>query len=81
MTSRSDEFVKAWVSRNVHPVPGLEDYGSHVADLAAQLSDDANAAGIGEDELTQTVGDIDNFMTNEYEQIQDTTLGFHESGD
>ena len=76
MSKRSDAFVEEWVRANVHNVPGVEDARPHVTALTAQLVADALAAGISEDELLDTVGDFDDFLTNEFEQVQDPELGF-----
>ena len=81
MSKNSDVFVSNWVSANVHNIPGLEDYSDHVAQLAEQLIADAEARGIAEDELNETIGDATDFLTDAYERVQDGTLGFRDSGD
>jgi hypothetical protein len=82
MSESSDLFVAKWVSANVHNIPGLEDYSDHVAELAEQLIADAEAKGIDEDELNQTVGgDAEDYLKNQYEKVQDSALGFHEADD
>lgn len=78
MSESSDIFVANGISANVHNIPGLEDYSSHVKELAEQMTVDAEAKGIDEDELNETVGgDAEEYLTNAYEQIQDTSAGFH----
>ncbi|MDR6659726.1 hypothetical protein J2W51_002296 [Tardiphaga robiniae] len=79
MSKSSDIFVERWVSANVHNIPGLEDYSRHVAQLAEQLVADAEDRGIPEDELNETVGDAEDYLTRAYETVQDGDLGFHES--
>jgi hypothetical protein len=79
MSDRSDAFVKAWVSDNVHSIPRLEDYSGEISALVRQLISEAEAAGIGGDELVEAVGDADDYMTSAFQQVQDGELGFRTS--
>ncbi|WP_186456869.1 DUF768 domain-containing protein [Sphingomonas suaedae] len=81
MSERSDRFVRAWVSDNVHNIPGLDDYQLHCEELAEKLKDAAQARGIMPDELAESIGDSYDFMINEYEQIRDPDLGFKDGRD
>jgi hypothetical protein len=67
MSRRSDVFVKAWVSENVRN--DGDDYTSEIAALVHQMSSDAEAAGIEEDELEESVGDVDDFLTKAFEEV------------
>jgi hypothetical protein len=75
MSNRSDIFVKSWVSANVHNVPGVKYAAPRVAELTAKLVGDASMAGITHDELMDTVGNLSDFLTNEFEQVQYRELG------
>jgi len=79
MADRIQQFVRAWPSENVHPIPGLEDLPREVRRLAAKMIADARICGIGEDELMKSLGDIDDFLTHEYEKIHDPELGFRDA--
>jgi aminoglycoside phosphotransferase len=81
MSKSSDVFVAKWISANVHNIPGLEDYSGHVKELAQQMTADAADKDIDEDELNETVGDAEDYLTNAYEKVQDSTVGFHEADD
>jgi len=72
------DFAKSWVSQNVHNVPGLEDMDRHVAGLRPEFIAAAKAQGITESQLDAAVGDIDDFLTHEYENVHDPELGFRD---
>jgi hypothetical protein len=76
MSERSDVFVKSWVGRNVHNVPGAEDYRGEVERLCVASVAEAQEAGIDADELDETVGDVEDYMTDAYEGVIDYELGF-----
>lgn len=75
MSRRSDDFVKTWVSENVHNVPGLEDQRPEVARLSKLLVADAAVTGIGLSELLETVGDPEDYMENAYLNVHDPDAG------
>jgi hypothetical protein len=70
MKAKSDieNFVKSWVAQNVHSVKGLSNLPSEVDRLAASLTGDARVEGISGGDLNRTVGDIDDYLTAQYEQ-------------
>lgn len=72
---RIDDFVKDWVGDNVHNVKGLDDLPGHVAQLTAKLIADASVKDITPARLLEAIGDLDDFLTNEYEQNHDPTAG------
>lgn len=72
-------FAERWASANVHNIAGLEDYSRHVAQLAEQMILDAESKEIEEEDLEAAVGDPIDYITKIYEQVEDSTLGFHES--
>ena len=75
MSDRIEEFVRAWVLENVHNVPGLKDIGDEVSRLSAKLIADARARGFSEKDLSKEVGDIEDFLTPEYENVHDPDAG------
>ncbi len=62
-----ENFAQEWVLSNVTNVPGLSDLAREVDRLAAKMTADARLAGISGGELARTVGDIDDYLTREYE--------------
>ncbi len=76
MADRIEQFVRAWISENVYPIPGLEDLPREISRLATKMTADAGICGIGEDELMKSLGDINDSLTHEYEKVHDPELGF-----
>lgn len=70
MSERSDEFVRYWVSENLENGADLETSSDHVGELVEQLLADAEAEGIDDDELSETVGDPADYLQNLIEQSQ-----------
>jgi hypothetical protein len=70
MKNKSDveTFVKHWVADNVRSVPGLASVSSEVDRLAAGLTAAARDQGISGGDLNRAVGDIDDYLTTQYEQ-------------
>lgn len=70
MKNKSDveNFVKNWVAENVRNVPGLASIPSEVDRLAAGMTGAARAQGITGSDLNRALGDIDDYLTREYEQ-------------
>jgi hypothetical protein len=78
MSKRSDEFVEQWKARNLHNQTGL-DPSEYISDQAEQLVDYAEAVGIAEEELEETVGgDVVEYLREAYLKIEDPDLGFHD---
>jgi hypothetical protein len=61
-------FVNGWVTQNVRTVKGLSNIPAEVNRLAADMTGDARLLGISGGELHQVVGDIDDYLTEQYEQ-------------
>ncbi len=61
-------FVEDWVAQNVREVKGLSNVPSEVNRLAASMTGDARELGISGGDLHQVVGDIDDYLTERYEQ-------------
>jgi hypothetical protein len=70
MKNKSDveSFAKNWVAENVRSVPGLASIASEVDRLAAGLTGAARAHGISGGDLNRALGDIDDYLTSQYEQ-------------
>jgi hypothetical protein len=64
-----ETFVKSWVAENVRSVPNLSNLSSEVDRLASSLTGDARAEGISGGDLNRAVGDIDDYLTGQYEQV------------
>ena len=73
MKPKSDvqNFVNDWVAQNVRSVKGLSNVPSEVNRLAASMTGDARVLGISGGELHQAVGDIDDYLTKQYEQVSE----------
>ncbi len=61
-------FVKGWVAANVRSVPGLSNLPFEVDRLAAGLTGDARAEGISGGDINKALGDIDDYLTDQYQQ-------------
>ena len=70
MKAKSDieNFVKSWVAQNVQNVKGLSNLPYEVDRLAASLTGDARSQGISGGDLNRALGDIDDYLTAQYEQ-------------
>jgi hypothetical protein len=62
-------FVQAWVAENVHLVVGPGSVPSEMDRLAADITRAARARGISGRELNRTVGDIDDYLTKQYQRV------------
>jgi hypothetical protein len=69
MTPRTDiaSFAQAWVASNVRGIPGLN-VVLEVDRLAARLTSDARAEGISGRDLDGALGNIDDYLTEQYHQ-------------
>ena len=74
MSQRSDNFTKQWVFENVHNNPASS-FQDEIARLVAKLKGDAASAGIGKVELDETIGDADDYVTHEYENVYNPDAG------
>jgi hypothetical protein len=64
-----ETFARNWVVQNVRSVPGLTNLPSEVDRLASGLTGDARAEGISGGDLNRALGDIDDYLTGQYQQI------------
>ena len=62
-----ETFVKDWVAKNVRGVKGS--VPTEVDRLAAGLTGAARAEGISGGDLNRALGDIDDYLTEQYEQV------------
>ena len=62
-----EDFVKNWIALNVRSVKGS--VPTEVDRLASELTGAARAEGISGGELNRTLGDIDDYLTEQYTQI------------
>ena len=69
--SEIETFVRDWVARNVQLVPELT-LPAEVDKWASDLTGDARAQGISGGDLNKTVGDIDDYLTGQHQQISAT---------
>ncbi len=63
-----ETFVKGWVAQNVRSIPGAN-LPSEVDRLASNLTGDARANGISGGDINRALGDIDEYLTGQYEQV------------
>jgi hypothetical protein len=59
-------FVSSWVTQNIRFVSAVANLPEEVDRLAACLTGDARARGISGSDLNRTVGDIDDYLTEQY---------------
>lgn len=64
-----EDFVQGWVAQNVRSLPGLASVPVEMDRLAADLTGAARARGISGRELNGTVGDIDDYLTAQYQRV------------
>ena len=64
-----ENFVQGWVAQNVRSVSGLASVPVEMDRLAADLTRAARARGISGRELNGTVGDIDDYLTEQYQRV------------
>jgi hypothetical protein len=62
-------FVTDWVADHVRRVPGLASVPAEMDRLAAELTRDARSRGISGRELDRTMGDIDDYLTEQYSRV------------
>jgi hypothetical protein len=61
-----ETFVNKWSAENVRSVSGLANLSYEVDRLAASLTGDARAFGISGSDINRAVGDIDDYLTEQY---------------
>ena len=61
-------FVNGWVAQNVRGSKIPSNIAGEVNRLAANLTGDARVEGISGGDLNRAVGDIDDYLTEQYEQ-------------
>jgi hypothetical protein len=61
-----ETFVSNWMAQNVRSVSGLASLPHEVDRLAARLTGDARALGISGSDINHAVGDIDDYLTEQY---------------
>jgi hypothetical protein len=62
-----EAFVKNWIALNVRSVKGS--VPTEVDRLASELTGAARVEGISGGDLNRTLGDIDDYLTDQYQQI------------
>ena len=75
MRSRTEveTFVNSWIATHVRGMPVPASLPHEVDRLAARLTGDARAQGISGGELAQAFGDLDDYLTGQYQQAAITT--------
>ena len=68
-TTDIKSFVTDWVAQHVRRVPGLASVPVEMDRLAAELTRAARARGISGRELNRAVGDIDDYLTEQYSRV------------
>jgi hypothetical protein len=64
-----ESFVTDWVAEHVRRVPGLASVPAEMDRLAADLTCAARARGISGRELHRAMGDIDDYLTEQYSRV------------
>jgi hypothetical protein len=64
-----ESFVTEWVAEHVRRVPGLASVPVEMDRLAAELTQAARAHSISGRELHRAVGDIDDYLAEQYSRI------------
>jgi hypothetical protein len=66
-----ETFVSNWVDQNVRTVPRPANHAYEVDRLAARITGDARAGGISGSDLNRAVGDIDDYLTEQFQRLAD----------
>ena len=69
LNSDVQSFVSNWVARNVHAERGLSANPGEIDRLAASLTGAARAEGISGGELHNVLGDIDDYLTEQFQKV------------
>jgi hypothetical protein len=80
-TESPRKFVRDWVGRNVHyyAFDDIEEQGERLAD---ELIAAAKAAGFGEDELEEAIGDdLVDYVIEALRNVHDPEVGHRDSND
>ena len=68
-TADIENFVQAWVAKNVRQVTGLASLPAEMDRLAAELTHAARARGISGRDLNRALGDIDDYLAEQYSRV------------
>ena len=68
MTNKVAAFTQAWLADNLAGGQAEGDIARQVDSLAAKMTADAREQGITGGELAKSFGDIDDFLTGEYQK-------------
>jgi hypothetical protein len=66
-TDRAGKFAREWILSNVNKVPDPGDLPREIDRLACQMTADARLEGIRGGDIVRSIGDIDDFLTAEYQ--------------
>jgi hypothetical protein len=66
-----EAFAKTWVATHVRVVPGVANLAYEVDRLAAHITSDARMQGISGRDLHSALGDLDDYLTGQYQQAAD----------
>ncbi|MFC0339792.1 hypothetical protein [Paracoccus niistensis] len=72
--------IREWIQRNVHNYP-LEDKAGEVERLVKELEAYLLSLGYTRDEAEDYLGDLDVYVEDQFEQVQDPDLGFKDPRD
>ena len=70
-----EAFAKTWVESHVRVVPRLASLATEVDRLAANITSDARTRGISGGDLNLALGDLDDYLTGQYQQMADVPGG------
>lgn len=76
MKSGCETFLRHWTYRNVQNSPFAESVEVEIRALLSKLVADGSAAGYGRRDLEGTVGDLQDYVREAFEAVQDLELGF-----
>ena len=66
-----EAFAKTWVASHMRVVPRLASLATEVDRLAAHITSDARTRGISGGDLNLALGDLDDYLTGQYQQLAD----------
>ena len=62
-------FAESWVSRNLQAISDPARLQTEVGSWAAQMTGDARQLGIGGRDLATCLGDLDDYLTAQYQRL------------
>lgn len=74
MSTRGINFANEWAQENIQLEPYLEPGSPMIGETVARLVADARAAGISAEEIEEDMGDLHDFVAEQFENRTDNEV-------